>query len=203
VNRGQACSFTGVIWGNVTNSVPSLPAFLTEGFFGVESFGAKGIEHVLSQISDYVSRKRPNAFQFRKVGILLYAETSEGYRIASTVQFEEPNLKLGNFTDRVVYYRSKLVRNLQVELAHGGVVDEHLAHQSIVLMALATTSADNAHMGKKTFSQSCTISTSALMLHTVTAMRIVETFLADIKFWVQDRDESRRVVVCERVGKWS
>jgi hypothetical protein len=71
-------------------------------------------------------------------------------------------------------------------------------------MALATKSADDAHnIGKKNFPQSCTISTSSLTLHTLTAMRIAETFLADIKFWVQDRDESCRVVVCERVGKWS
>lgn len=140
-------------------------------------------------------------FGSEKVGALLYAETTEGYRIAATIEFD--GLGLDNVKARLNYYGSKLIRKLKVELAQNGAVDEHLADQLIIYMALVTShdisAADTGNdpcNPKNKHGRRCTIATGPVTFHTLTAMRISETFLGDVKFSVQDRDNGV-VVTCE------
>jgi len=148
--------------------------------------------------------KRANgAWNGAKSGCLLYSETTEGHRIAATVKFEIPSIEEGDETNLAKFYSTELVRKLRDELSHGGVVDEHLADQVIILMALATsdeTAISGRWVGRhpEVSQRGYTISTGPLTLHTLTAMRISEIALQDVEFSVRDRNGKGFIVTCER-----
>jgi RNA 3'-terminal phosphate cyclase len=192
LDAAAVCRFAGVMWGNVTNdaTVLSLPSS------ALKDAVQRELNKFYPNIPISFLDRGSIPLNSKKVGVLLYAETIEGYRIAATVEFEDSDLELSNFEERVTYHGSKLVRKLRIELAHKGVVDEHLADQLILIMALATSRDTSAHgaVGR----QKCTILTGPLSLHTLTAMKISETLLGDIEFLAEDRSDRSLVVICKR-----
>jgi len=145
------------------------------------------------------SEKVRAAWNGNKVGFLLYAETTDGYRIASTAEFEAPEPELNNYVHTVKNYGIETVQKLRLELRHKGVVDEHLADQLVIFMALATSTAARLEWEKENLSQQkCTISTGPLTSHTITAIRLSEAMLGDINFTIRPRCGRGFIVTCER-----
>jgi hypothetical protein len=140
-----------------------------------------------------------------KLGLLLYAQTTKGHRIAVTIEFEVFQGNSAKFLDQVKLYGVEIVHKLEAELAHGGLVDEHLADQLIIFMALSTSCVSNSNkylgadkqrdgscMGRR-----CEVLAGPLTPHTETAMRIAETMLGDIVFSTKRHKGIGMVVTCE------
>jgi RNA 3'-terminal phosphate cyclase (ATP) len=142
-------------------------------------------------------------------GILLYAQTTLGHRIASSAMLEIPTReKPGTLAKQEVKARDRgmeVVRRLIRQLAYGGVVDEYLADQIVIFMALATSGTNppiaidrgsvGTTDGKK---RRCEVLVGEVSLHTETAMRIAETMLGNILFSTQKMEDGGIVIVCER-----
>jgi RNA 3'-terminal phosphate cyclase len=142
-------------------------------------------------------------------GILLYAQTTLGHRIASSTMLEiPPREKPGTLAKQEVKARDRgmdVVRRLIRQLAYGGVVDEYLADQIVIFMALATSGTNppiaidrgsvGTTDGKK---RRCEVLVGEVSLHTETAMRIAETMLGNILFSTQKMEDGGIVIVCER-----
>lgn len=98
----------------------------------------------------------------------------------------------------------EVVRRLMKQLGYGGAVDEYLADQIVIFMALATSGVNppiaiergslETVEGKKGRSE---VLVGHVSLHTETAMRIAETMLGNIFFSTQ-KTENGEVIVCER-----
>jgi RNA 3'-terminal phosphate cyclase len=98
----------------------------------------------------------------------------------------------------------EVVRRLMKQLGYGGIVDEYLADQIVIFMALATSGANppiaiergslGTAEGKKRRSE---VLVGHVSLHTETAMRIAEIMLGNIVFSTQKTDDGD-VIVCER-----
>ena len=101
----------------------------------------------------------------KRLYLLLVAETSNGYRLGRDWLYDEKisGDKLDKILHRLV---SKVVRDLDDELAHGGCVDEFMQDQLVVFQALA---------GGRTEVDGGTDRRASL--HTQTARWVVETLL--------------------------
>ena len=147
------------------------------------------------------------------LGILLYATTSHNHRLATSTLLEIPTRALpGTLSKQEVKARERgieVARRLLQQIPVSGAVDEHLADQIVIFMALATSGANPPiaidrgvvqpaeEEGKK---RRCEVFVGAdLSLHTETAMRIAEMMLRNIKFSVEKRSEGGgMVIVCEK-----
>ena len=98
------------------------------------------------------------------------------------------------------------MRHLVQQISLGGVVDEYLADQIVIFMALATSGANppiaiergavgGEMVGKR---RRCEVLVGEVSLHTETAMRIAEMMLDNITFDVEKREGGRSLIVCER-----
>jgi RNA 3'-terminal phosphate cyclase len=101
------------------------------------------------------------------------------------------------------------VRKLLHQLSLSGVVDEYLADQIVIFMALAGSGANppiavergtEATQGEGGRRRRCEVLVGEVSLHAETAMRIAEMMLGNIKFSVERRGEGGggMVIVCEK-----
>jgi len=149
----------------------------------------------------------PNAVaNSSKLGLLLYAQTTKGHRIAATIEFEVPQVKSAEHFGQVKLCGREIVTELEAELAHGGVVDQYLADQIVIFMALATSSIPNWYKyrgAKKQRDGTCTarrreLLTGPLSLHTKTAMNIAEKMVGDIIFSTRRHEGGGIIVTCDK-----
>jgi RNA 3'-terminal phosphate cyclase len=141
-------------------------------------------------------------------GILLFARTTLGHRIASSTMLEIPTrIQPGTLAKQEFKARERgmeVVRRLMKQLGYGGVVDEYLADQIVIFMALATSGAnppiaiERGNLGnvegKKRRNE---VLVGHVSLHTETAMRIAETMLGNIVFSTE-KMEHGDIILCER-----
>ena len=94
----------------------------------------------------------------------------------------------------------------QKQVSYGGVVDEYLADQLVIFMALATAGVeppaqewvDGAEGATtKAKKRKCELLVGEVSLHAKTEMKIAEIILANIVFSIQKR-ENGSVIICER-----
>ena len=140
------------------------------------------------------------------MGILLYAQTSTGNRIATSTMLEIPTrVQPGTLPKQEVKARERgaeVVRGLIKQLSFGGAMDEYLADQIVIFMALATSGAnppiaiERGVEGKEKIRR-CKVLVGKVSLHTETAMRIAEIMLGNIVFSTEKVDEGV-VMVCEK-----
>jgi len=81
-----------------------------------------------------------------------------------------------------------MVNWLMKQISHGGVVDEYLADQIVIFMALASL-----NTGERS-----EVLVGQISLHTKTAMRIAETMLRNIIFSVEKLDRGY-LMICNRL----
>jgi RNA 3'-terminal phosphate cyclase len=157
------------------------------------------IEALQKSIITELNTKIPLKFVFTSapsqgagVGILLYAQTSEGHRIASSTMIEIPErLTPAKISKQEVKVRERgksMVNWLTKQISHGGVVDEYLADQIVIFMALASL-----NTGERS-----EVLVGQISLHTETAMRIAETMLRNIIFSVEKLDRGY-LMICDRL----
>ena len=136
----------------------------------------------------------------------MYAETSNGHRIAATKMLEIPlQAEEETLLDQVKTQGVEVVRTLTKQLAHGGVVDEYLADQIIIFMALASSSVGSSgvrkgdKMEEGTQGRSgCEILVGEVSFHAQCAMRIAEIMLRDIVFSTVKLDRGGVVITCAK-----
>lgn len=99
---------------------------------------------------------------------------------------------------------AEVVRRLLKQIAFGGVVDEYLADQIVIFMALATSGAnppiaiERGNVGEEGHKKRrCEVLVGEVSLHTETAMRIAEIMLGNVIFSTQ-KVEAGTVMVCEK-----
>ena len=99
---------------------------------------------------------------------------------------------------------TEVVRRLLKQIAFGGVVDEYLADQIVIFMALATSGANPPIAiergivgGEEQKKRRCEVLVGEVSLHTETAMRIAEIMLGNIVFSTE-KIEGGTVMVCEK-----
>lgn len=110
-----------------------------------------------------------NSGNDKRYYLLLVAETSSGYRLGRDWLFDEKTR--GISTDQVCEKLvSKVVKNLKIELQHGGCVDEYMQDQLVVFQALTAGKTKIDGGGDREAS-----------LHTKTARWVVEKVL-DVAF---------------------
>lgn len=101
------------------------------------------------------------------------------------------------------------VRRLRNQLSHGGVVDEFLADQVVIFMALAASGAnppiaidrripDAKEQAKN--QRRCEVLVGNVSSHTKTAMKIAETMLGNITFKTEKIEGVGKVMVCEKTA---
>jgi RNA 3'-terminal phosphate cyclase len=167
-------------------------------------------------------RSPPTPSQNCGIGILLYAETTHFHRIAASTMLEIPTrLQPGTLPKQEVKARERgieVVRRLVKQIGFGGVVDEYLADQIVIFMALGTSGAnppveqgevnrvqvvegngdgsqgEGARRGKRRRSE---LLVGEVSLHTETAMRIAEIMLGNIVFSTE-KVEGGSLIICER-----
>jgi RNA 3'-terminal phosphate cyclase len=140
------------------------------------------------------------------VGILLYAQTSTGNRIATSTMLEIPTrAQPGTLPKQEVKVRERgaeVVRGLMKQLSFGGAMDEYLADQIVIFMALATSGANPPIAIERGVEETgkirrCKVLVGKVSLHTETAMRIAEIMLGNIIFSTEEVDDGV-VMVCEK-----
>lgn len=90
---------------------------------------------------------------------------------------------------------------LAEQLANGGAVDEYLADQLIIFMALATSGiqpSTSRYNDDRVEFGPCEILAGRPSLHTLTAMKIAETMLGNIRFSTRTTGGIGEVIICER-----
>jgi len=139
--------------------------------------------------------------------MLLYAETSNGHRIASSTVVEIPTrAQPGALSKQEVKARDRgvdLVSKVNAQISLGGITDEYLADQIVIFMALATSGIAPALAVEQGVSVSdgrrkCEVLVGEMSLHTETAMRIAEKMLDNIFFSTKKLDGGGVVMTCER-----
>jgi len=126
--------------------------------------------------------------------MLLYAETSEGHRLASSTTLEIP-LRSGSLSKQEVKARQRgqeMAKWLVKQIELGGVVDEYLADQIIIFMALATSGI----LEITPPNERCEVLVGEVSLHTETAMRIAEKIL-NVVFSVK-KQKTGHLIECIR-----
>jgi RNA 3'-terminal phosphate cyclase len=99
------------------------------------------------------------------------------------------------------YKGVQVVRDLEDQLTHGGVVDMYLADQIVIFMALATSGyTQSKNCPHPTKHRRCEILVGKVSLHTITAMRVIERLLTDIAFSLEDKEGLGMVIICEIKG---
>lgn len=139
--------------------------------------------------------------------MLLYAQTSLGHRIASTTMLEIPTrTQQSTLSKAEVKARERgagVVRKLLQQLALGGAVDEYLADQIVIFMALATGGIDppiaieRALDGIVHKKRKCEVLVGEISLHTETAMRIAEMMVPRIMFSTKKVEGVGIIMICE------
>jgi len=140
----------------------------------------------------------------RAFGVLLYATTSTGSILSAStmlgVPTESPALIL-----EATHKGLQVVRELEDQLTHGGVVDMYLADQIAIFMALAVSGYHKSSTYPEKYRR-CEVLVGKVSLHTITAMRVIEMLLTDITFAMEDKAGLGIVMVCEtkgnRKGSW-
>jgi RNA 3'-terminal phosphate cyclase len=98
---------------------------------------------------------------------------------------------------------AEVVRRLLKQIAFGGVVDEYLADQVVIFMALASSGAnppiavERGNVGEGQKKRRCEVLVGDVSLHTETAMRIAEIMLGNVVFSTE-KVEGGTVMVCEK-----
>ena len=130
------------------------------------------------------------------LGILLFAETSLGHRIAVSTpvatKSEAELLSALNMKGK------ELVSRLMVELENGGVVDHNLSDQVVFYMGLACTHRSHPNLKEQEclcqdtkmceWNPGCAILVSYISAHTLKAMRTMEMMLGDVIFTTEKVD---------------
>jgi RNA 3'-terminal phosphate cyclase len=138
------------------------------------------------------------------IGILLFAETTNHHRIAASTMIEiSTKLECPEHLKQAILQGRHVATKLAQQLADGGAVDEYLADQLVIFMALATSGVlpslsqgDNDGMeGGR-----CEILVGKVSVHTLTAMKIAEIMLGNITFSTMTLNGIGDVIVCERKG---
>jgi len=139
--------------------------------------------------------------------MLLYAETSNGHRIASSTLVEIPTrVQPGALSKQEVKARDRgvdLVRKVHAQISLGGITDEYLADQIVIFMALATSGivpalAEERGVTVRDGKRKCEVLVGEVSLHTETAMKIAEKMLDDVVFSTKKADGGGVVMICER-----
>lgn len=129
----------------------------------------------------------------RRLCLLLVAETSNGYRLGRDWLYDRklPTRSSQTITTKTVdELVSKVVNDLEEELAHGGCVDEYLQDQLVVFQALAEGSAsvDYGNKNKKNGKELAS-------LHTATVHWVAEEILG-VKFRSSNSNSNGGAAVC-------
>lgn len=141
-----------------------------------------------------------------EVGILLYAETSNSHRIAASSMLEiSLQAEHERILDQAKRKGVKAVRRLNKQLASGGLMDEHLADQIVIFMALATSGIDSLgimggdFVGAETVERSrCEVLVGEVSFHSQTAMKVAEIILENIVFSTKKIEGGGVIMACER-----
>lgn len=171
----------------------------------------KELAKTYSKIPLTFTRSEPTPSPSCGLGILFYATTSHKHRIATSTSLEIPTRILpGTLSKQEVKARERgaeVVRGLLRQIALSGAVDEYLADQIVIFMALAASGANPPiaiergvgsaeEEGNK---RRCEVLVGEVSLHAETAIRIAEMMLGNIKFSVEKKGQSgAMVILCEK-----
>jgi RNA 3'-terminal phosphate cyclase len=153
------------------------------------------------------NRERSSTSSIAGFGILLYAVTSKGFRIASSTSLEMPlrmnAAKLAQKETKAREAGVQVVKRLIKEIKLGGVVDEYLADQIVIFMALATSgvlpslATEQSAEGETKERRRSEVLVGDISLHTQTAMKIGEIVLGNIAFSATRVKGLGTLLVCE------
>jgi RNA 3'-terminal phosphate cyclase len=162
------------------------------------------------KISLTITRTSPIPSPTCATGVTIYGQTTQGHRLSSSTLIELPTrLTPTILSKQEVKARERgaqVVRQLLKEISQGGVVDEYLADQIIIFMALATSGVAppiamdrgvTVDAGKKRRSE---ILVGQVSLHTETAMRIAEMMLGNVAFSTKNVEGSGIIIMCDKTG---
>ncbi|MCJ1409912.1 hypothetical protein MMC19_003996 [Ptychographa xylographoides] len=160
----------------------SIPAFsftdrgdVTKIHVSILASGSPTRSNIRNLVVEQLSRRYPDIEVFfavdedstdsKRLYLLLVAETTNGYRLGRDWLFDE-KINLDKLDKTIQKLVTKVVQDLDRELAHGGCVDEYMQDQLVVFQALAdgSTIVDGG-VGRQP------------SLHTRTARWVVESLL--------------------------
>jgi RNA 3'-terminal phosphate cyclase len=152
----------------------------------------------------FVRRVTTNA-DGEAIGILLFAVSSLAHNISSSALFDlsaTPNGQEGIYA-QIQLKGVEVVHQLRQQLDLGGLVDEYLADQIVIFMALATTGLEACHIrGGAQFRtpRRCEVLVGKLSSHTLTAMKVAEDLLGNISFSTKTCEKGGNVIlICEEI----
>lgn len=96
----------------------------------------------------------------------------------------------------------KVVQELQKQLKLGGVVDEYLADQIVIFMALASAGFEpflDVNLKRGLVSGRCEVLVGEVSSHALTAMRIAENMLGNIVFSTKKIEGVGVIMLCEQI----
>ena len=221
LERGNIISFTAVIWTapqfHPKVRSPTLPDYLRKE--NVSDYQASEIlEHViLDQLSRTEYTCLPVKFLHNVepsctpcgLGILLFAETCLGHRIAVSTPVATTSINATAELVQVLHTKgNELVARLMKEIENGGVLDHNLSDQIVIFMALACTNRSHPMLKERRaeclcqdrkmcqVNQGCQVLLSYLSIHATKAMRTMEMMLGDIVF-TTEKVENGIILRCE------
>jgi RNA 3'-terminal phosphate cyclase (ATP) len=214
LERGQITSFTGIIW-SARQDYPSVtpPSFSRNSLLikKVSTALTKAVTAEIKKKSPQIPLKficnSPTPASAPGIGMLLYAETANNHRIASSTLVEIPSrAQPGSLSKQEVKARDRgvdLVRRVSEQIALGGITDEYLTDQIVIFMALATSGTIPALAEERGITagegrRKCEVLVGEVSLHTETAMRIAEKMLDNIAFTTQKADGGGIIMRCKR-----
>jgi RNA 3'-terminal phosphate cyclase len=157
-----------------------------------------------------ITRTSPIPSPTCATGVTIYGQTTQGHRLSSSTLIELPTrLTPTVLSKQEVKARDRgaqVVSHLLKEISEGGVVDEYLADQIIIFMALATSgvvppvTVDHGATIDDGRKRHCEILVGQVSLHTETAMRIAEMMLGNISFSTKKLEGGRNLISCDKTG---
>ena len=101
---------------------------------------------------------------------------------------------------------AEVVHHLHRQLELGGVVDEYLADQIVIFMALATAGVGGCFIKDGTRSRTprrCEILVGEISSHTLTAMKVAEDMLGNVCFSTKACENGGNMMICEQITQES
>ena len=112
-----------------------------------------------------------------------------------------PQVEEETLLDQVETRGVEVVGTLTKQLAHGGVVDEYLADQLIIFIALASSGVGSSSVSEEDKMEGgnrCEILVGEVSFHAHSAMRIAEIMLRDIVFSTVKLESGGSVITCAK-----
>lgn len=198
VERGDITSFTAIVW-SARQEYPSVTAAL-------EKSVTAELKKKFPKTAVTFTRNPATQASVPGTGMLLYAETSKGHRIASSTLVEIPTrAQPGALSKQEVKARDRgidVVRQLNEQISLGGIADEYLADQIVIFMALATSGtvpplAEYEGVTGGEGKRKCEVLVGEVSLHAETAMRIAEKMLDNVVFSTRAVEGGGIIMTCE------